>query len=170
MLPFYAGGIILFDFRSSYCILAIKHMGKTKREITIDSTIEEVWTKVTDFENMPTWFYGERSVTVLSDKLGIGTERIVTIITGQSYRERFVRWDAKRAFSYLVLDPPLFIKQWKAFVSLRPVPNGAVLRFEIHTEIKYGILGHILDRIILKPFLDIILLLSLRNLKKIIEN
>ena len=170
MFPFCTRVIIVFKFRSGNYIIAIKHMAKIKREIKIDRTVEEVWTKVTDFEKMPTWFYGERSVTVLSDKLGIGTERIVTIITGQSYRERFIQWDAKRAFSYLVLDPPLFIKQWKAFICLRPVSNGVVVRFEIHKEIKYGILGRLMDRIILNPFLDIILLLSLRKLKKIMGN
>jgi uncharacterized membrane protein len=140
-----------------------------KRETEIQSTCEQVWAHVIDFEKMPIWFYGVKRVSVLSPELGVGTERLVTIITGRAYRERFVHWETNKSFSFIVLDPPLFIKEWAAFVNLRPTFDSVILRWEIHYTMRYGSLGKMLDRLLLAPIMNRVLLLSLKRLKTVVE-
>lgn len=144
-------------------------MAKIKREIKIDSTVEKVWNKVTDFENMPRWFYGVKRVILLSDYLGTGAERLVTITTGQSYRERITEWDEEKSFSYMVLDPITFITEWRANISLTPTVNSVVVEWEICYKTKYGILGKIADAILIAHVIDKELLFSLKKFKKTTE-
>lgn len=144
-------------------------MAKIKREIEIHNTLEQVWTYITDFEEWPAWFYGVTNISLLSNEIGIGAERIVTLITGQSYREKFVHWDTNGSFSFFVKDPPIFIKEWEDSISLRPIDSRVILSWEINYTMRYGFFGEIVDAILLTPIIDKLLLFSLKKFKKIIE-
>jgi len=168
VFPFYTRIIIALNALDKNYI-ANKHMAKIKREIKIKSTNLDVRTKITDFKKMSAWFLGVKKVIVLSDYLGIGTQRIVTIMSGQSYRERIIEWDEKKSFSYMVVDPIIFIMEWEANISLRPMPDSVLVQWEIHYKMRYGILGKIVDAILLAPIIDKLLLFSLKKLKNLME-
>ena len=144
-------------------------MAVIRREIEIRRGLDETWNRVTDFERMPAWFYGIKSVTVLSQELGIGAERIVTFLTRQSFREKIVQWDRNSFFSYIVVNPPVFSKDWADSISLRPASDSVILNWEIRYTMRLGILGKMVDGLLLAPIVDKVLLFSLRKFKLVTE-
>jgi hypothetical protein len=144
-------------------------MAVIRREIEIHRGLDETWNRVTDFEKMPAWFYGIKRVTVLSKKLEIGAERVVTFLTRQSFRERIVQWDQNRFFSYIVVNPPIFSKEWSDSISLRPAFDSVILNWEIRYTMRLGILGKMIDGFLVAPIVDKVLLFSLRKFKVFTE-
>jgi hypothetical protein len=144
-------------------------MARIKREIEIHNTPEQVWTDITDFKKWPTWFYGVRNISVQAEGLGLGAERVVTLITGRSYRERFIHWDTNDSFTFFVKDPPVFIEEWRDSIRLKPINSGVILSWEIDYSMRYGILGKMADAILITPIIDKVLLFSLKRFKNIME-
>ena len=140
---------------------------------------EEVWAAIVAFERMPEWFVGTKKVLLHSPKLGAGAERTVRILTGSAFRERFVQWDEGRAFSFEVLTPPLFTGDWRVRVALEPAADGTplpgttlrgtILRWSMEYATTYGMIGKVYSACILRPVLDLALVLSLRKLRSTLE-
>jgi hypothetical protein len=144
-------------------------MAVIRQQIEIRSTCADAWSYVTDFERMPEWFFGEKHVSVLSPELGVGAERIVTILTGQSYHERLVTWDEPKGFGFQVLNPPPFIRRWDAGMVLTPTSHGALLVFEIRYTTRFGIFGRAFDVCLMAPFMTAVVRRSLKNLRAVMD-
>jgi hypothetical protein len=144
-------------------------MAAIRQRIEIRRPAAPVWRYITDFERMPEWFFGERRVSVLTPELGVGAERVVMLLTGQSYRERFVAWEGEKAFGFEVLNPPWFVRRWDATVTLDPTPHGVQLTWDIRYAVRFGAAGLIADRCGIAPFLIAILRISLMRLRRRLE-
>lgn len=145
-------------------------MVTVREQIDIRTTPQVVWNRVIAFETMPEWFYGPRKVTVHSLNMGIGAERTVRVLTGHCYRERFVRWEPDHAFAFEVLNPPFATAEWLVTVTVNSTPNGARVEWEMRYATQMGRVGVLVGRGLLAPLLRVALRLSLRRLKRILEN
>ncbi len=140
-----------------------------RREVEIHAGRTQVWSALTDFEQMPEWFYGVARVEVYGSPVGAGTERRLTLIHRQSHRERIGVWEEGKFFSIVVLDPPHFTSQWTARISLDDTPNGLALRWEMEWSPRFGLAGRLFDRALVRPIVDGALRLSLARFKRRIE-
>jgi hypothetical protein len=140
-----------------------------RREVEIRGARERVWDYVVDFERMHEWFYGVNKVALLTTHLGVGTERIMTLLTRQSFLERFVAWEPHRSFSFYVVNPPVFVKDWADTVNVETASDGVLLTWETRYTPAFGIAGRLLDACVIAPLVNAAFVLSLKRFKSIIE-
>lgn len=130
----------------------------------------EVWAVLTDFAAMPRWFLGVRSVHLLGERVEPGVERVLTTRAGDSHRERVEECEFGRRLAWSVLEPPWFADRWSASVELAAVgPSATDLSWRIDPELRGGMLGRLLGRVVLEPALGVVLRMSLARLRRRIE-
>jgi hypothetical protein len=114
---------------------------------------------------MHTWFVGVRCVELCASLPGSGAERVLTLITGASHRERIGDWVEERRFTIEVLDPPRFARSWCGRIELAPRQDGTRIDWRIDWTVVGGRLGALLDRALVVPVLQFALSLSLVRLR-----
>jgi hypothetical protein len=146
-------------------------MAEIAQQITMSGIPGDVvWRRVIDFERMPEWFVGVRRITTGGRELGLGMERIVTLWTGQSFRESVVEWVPGRKFTYHVHNPPRFMSDWQASVTVEPTSAGDVaVNYRIRYQMKYGAVGRFVDTGGVSLVMRTVLALSMGKLKKLLE-
>jgi uncharacterized protein YndB with AHSA1/START domain len=140
-----------------------------RREVAIRSDRAAVWGALTDFARMPEWFFGVARMEVFGERLGAGTERRLTLIHRQSHRERIGAWEEGKFFSVIVLDPPHFTHDWLGRIALEGSGSELLLRWEMEWTPRFGILGALFDRTLVRPVVDLALRASLRRFKRRVE-
>jgi len=132
--------------------------------LTIASTPERVWAKLTDFATMHRWFLGVRRVTLHALAPHAGAERTLSLLGGISHLERLGRWDpAARSFSIEVLEPPAIARDWVGSIAVGGTDGAAELSWELRYRPRFGLPGRVLDALIVAPVLNLAFTLSLRR-------
>lgn len=132
--------------------------------VTIASSTERVWAKVTDFANMHRWFLGVRRVTLHAAAAHEGARRTLTLLGGISHLERVGRWDpGARTFSIEVLEPPRIARDWVGTIAVDGTDGAAELFWELRYVPRFGLAGRIVDALFVAPVLNLAFTLSLRR-------
>jgi hypothetical protein len=122
-------------------------------ERRIRATPERLWAVLTDFPRMHEWFLGVRRVRLAAPAPAAGMERTLTLVTGQSHRERIATWDPPRLLEIEVLEPPVLARDWRASIRLEPVGPDVRLAWSLRYAPRFGPVGRVLDRLVLRPLL-----------------
>ncbi|MFN3257244.1 MAG: SRPBCC family protein [Ilumatobacter sp.] len=93
-----------------------------EREIVIDATPAEVWSRIADHEHWPDWFTSLDTVEVTGRPTGVGGGRTVTV-KRISIVEEFTAWDDDEHFAFAVTSSPIPMLRTLA-ESVRLVPEG----------------------------------------------
>ncbi len=144
-------------------------MTTVRHSIEIRTTAERLWTELTDFSQMHTWFLGVKKVRVLAETPRAGAERILTLVWGASHRERFGHWEPYKSFSIIVTDVPMFVRAWTALIRIENDGDRVTLDWEMCWEPRFGLLGAIFDRLLLRPAIRTALRVSMRRLRRRVE-
>jgi len=132
--------------------------------VTVASTPERVWAKVTDFASMHRWFLGVRRVTLHAGAPRAGAKRTLTLLGGISHLERVGRWDpGARAFTIEVLEPPVIARDWMGSIAVGGTDGAAELSWELRYRPRFGLPGRIIDALFVAPTLNLAFTLSLRR-------
>lgn len=132
--------------------------------ITVASTPERVWEKVTDFATMHRWFVGVRRVTLHALAPHAGAERTLTLLGGISHLERLGSWDpAARCLSIEVLDPPVIARDWVGTIAVGGTDGATELSWELRYRPRFGLPGRVVDALFVAPVLNVAFALSLRR-------
>ncbi len=140
-------------------------MPHVEQRFRVPASRTEVWTKLTDFAEMPRWFVGVQRVE-LSSPPGEGTLRVLTLITRQSLRERIFDWNVEKGFRLEVLDPPLLSHAWDCRIELAAHGDGTLIHWVLRWKSSFGAAGWLLHALLVRPLVDAALALSLRRLRK----
>ena len=140
-----------------------------RSQIEVDCTLADAWAFLVDFERMPEWFLGEKHVTVYATPPGAGTERDVTLFIGHTFRERFVEWEERRHFRLVVLNPPRFVRQWEARVSVHPTAHAVRVCWILRYSFAFHVLGRLFDACVAAPVIRLVLSVSLSRFKACVE-
>jgi len=133
--------------------------------VTVASTPERVWAKVTDFATMHRWFVGVRRVTLHAQAPHAGAERTLTLLGGISHLERVGRWEpARHAFTIEVLEPPRIARDWVGSIAVDGSDSVAELSWELRYRPRFGLTGRVIDALFVAPTLNLVFTLSLRRL------
>jgi hypothetical protein len=68
-----------------------------------------------------------------------------------------------------VLDPVFAGRNWAADISLDEHDSATELSWELRYEPRSGLAGRVLDRLLVRPVLDIVFRASLRRLRVVVE-
>ena len=139
-------------------------MPRVERRLRIAASRSEVWMKLTAFAEMPRWFLGVRRVE-LATAPGEGAQRVLTLVTRQSMRERIFDWSEEKGFSLEVLDPPPLSHDWLCRIELESQDDATLIRWVLRWRSRFGAAGWLLHCLLVKPVVDVALVLSLRRLR-----
>jgi ligand-binding SRPBCC domain-containing protein len=130
----------------------------------IRAPADRVWARVTDFPRMPEWFLGVRRVALAAREPAAGVERLLTLRSGISHRERIAAWEPCRSFAVEVLEPPFFARGWRGDIALDERDGATSLDWRLRYTPRFGSAGRALDRLLVRPVLGLAFRASLRRL------
>ena len=144
-------------------------------EVLIEASKERVWEAVGDFGNTYLWnpaVVHSRSTSDVPDGVG-ATRHCDLTISKASIEERVVEWVENERMRVEIFDgrrTPPFKEAWGE-LKLEEVPDGrgTLTRLHLHYELKGGILGGVIDRLMVRRQYGNGLKLALAGLKYHVE-
>lgn len=142
-------------------------------EVLIEASKERVWESVADFGNTYLWNPSVTHSRLTSDApSGIGATRHCDLtISKASIEERVVDWVENEQLRVEIFGgrrTPPFKEAWGRF-TLENVPGGTLTKLQLHYELKGGILGGLIDRLMVRRQYGKGLKLALAGLKYHVE-
>lgn len=142
-------------------------------EILIEASKERVWEVIGDFGNTYLWNPAvEHSHSTSEAPNGVGATRHCDLtISKASIEERVVHWVENEEMRVEIFDgrrTPPFKEAW-GHVTLKEAPGGTLTRLQLHYDLKYGILGGVIDRFMVSRQYGKGLKLALAGLKYRVE-
>ena len=126
-------------------------MTKIAYEIQVDAPKSEVWAMLEDFDNL-SWSQTVTGAHYLNSKRSeVGMSRHCDLADGGYIVETITNWNQGNGFTYQLndasdpLDPSSYAI-WK----VRGNSKKSVLSFEVHYELKYGIIGDMMNGLFAK--------------------
>lgn len=146
-------------------------MAKLQHEIRINAPIEKVWGILTDLEQVGTYNPMVRSVKYITEKrIGVGAGRECQFEPKGSGKERITAIDELKSISMEMYesDWPLKFMKWTNYLTEL---NGITsIKTITEYKMKFGILGSVMDALIMKSKFNKSLDEVFLNLKKHTEN
>lgn len=129
-------------------------MTRFSAEIWIDAPQESVWTKIADLGAVQDYNPSVSKSYYTSEKReGLGASRHCDLLPFGEVEERIVDWREGDSYAIEIYDgkklPPL--KSAVGRLTAKPNGDGATVRFDIEYELKFGLLGELLDRLMVRP-------------------
>jgi len=95
------------------------HTGTVKKTITIKSSKDKVWRKISNIVGLPTWVVDVRKTVYLSKKKrDVGAIRLITFADGSKIEEHVVAWKNKEYFTYIATEG-LPLRAYVATISIK---------------------------------------------------
>ncbi|MBM2820043.1 MAG: conserved hypothetical secreted protein [Nitrosarchaeum sp.] len=81
------------------------HTGSVKKTITIKTSKEKVWRKISNIVGLSSWVIDVKKTTYLSKKRrNVGAIRKITFTDGNTIEEHIVAWKEKEYFTYIATE------------------------------------------------------------------
>jgi hypothetical protein len=95
------------------------HTGAVKKTITIKSSKDKVWRKISNIVGLPTWVVDVRKTVYLSKKKrDVGAIRLITFADGSKFEEHVIAWKDKEYFTYIATEG-LPLRAYVATISIK---------------------------------------------------
>lgn len=132
-------------------------MTHIRESIRIDAGREKVWGLLADFGGIVRFHPGIRDSYSTSDhNSGLGATRHCDLLPAGSVEERIVGWQEGSELQVHIYDgkgtPPLDFQATRARFTVRPAGDAAVVvTMTMHYRLRYGPLGALMDRVMVRP-------------------
>jgi hypothetical protein len=95
------------------------HTGSVKKIITVKTSKDKVWRKVSNIVGLPTWLIDVKKTVYLSKKKrGVGAVRLITFADGNKIEEHIVAWKDQEYFTYIATEG-LPLRAYVATISIK---------------------------------------------------
>lgn len=142
------------------------------REITIDAPVQKVWDILADFGAIYKFNPGvptSRSTSTANG--GLGATRHCDLLPAGSIEERIIDWHEGHSYKIEIYSgkgiPPF--KTAVAQLTVRPDGTGTHARMSVEYKLKFGLLGSLMDRLLVKKQYDKAVPGILAGLKHFVE-
>lgn len=143
------------------------HTDSVKKTITIKSSKEKVWQKVSNIAGLPSWVIDVKKTIYLSKKRrNVGTVRKITFTDGSIIEEHVVAWKEGKYFTYIATNG-LPLRAYIATISIK-AKNKKITQVTWQSYFNS-------KKMSMKQFMKFVTFMgtfyetSLENLKKILE-
>lgn len=131
-------------------------MATIHNEITINAPIEKIWGILTTPELLdqydPTV---KKSVLISKEKTGLGAKRKVDMLDGKNwFEEKITVFEPMKALTYQLTDCSFPIKALKHDYSFETIGNQIKAKQTMVYTVKFGLLGRLLDVIMIRKQSD----------------
>ena len=143
------------------------HTGSVKKAITINSSHQKVWRKISNIAGLPSWVLDVKETVYLSKKKkNVGTIRLITFNDGSKIEEHVVAWKQGEYFTYIATEG-LPLRAYVATISLiKRSKNKTQVTWQSYLNSKKMTENQFLE---FMAFMGSFYETSLEKLKKIIE-
>ena len=147
-------------------------MTRVSHSIRIEAPTEDVWATLADLGAIQDYNPGvSRSYYTSEQREGVGASRHCDLIPFGEVEERIVEWRDGEAYTLEIYDgrkvPPF--KKALGFISVEEDGSGSIARFALEYELKYGLLGRLLDLVMVRRQFSKVPKAVLRGLKRHVE-
>jgi hypothetical protein len=131
-------------------------MASFSTHIRINATKEQVWAVLADFGGIYRWNPGVRNSFSTSDiKQGTLATRRCELLTGDDYLdERVLEWVDGESFKVEIYDTNLPLHKNIVEFSIESTDSGAVVTVTPDYTLKYGPVGWLMDRIMVRQLFN----------------
>jgi ribosome-associated toxin RatA of RatAB toxin-antitoxin module len=131
-------------------------MGNIVNEISINAPIEKIWSILTDLALLDQYDPTVKKSTLISnDRTGLGAKRRVTMFDGKNwFEEKVTVFEINKALTYQLTDCSFPIKGLKHSYSFEKTGNEIKVRQVMEYTVKFGLLGKVLDSLMIRKQSD----------------
>lgn len=131
-------------------------MATIHNEITINASIEKVWAMLTDLELLEQYDPTVKKSTLVSaEKTGLGAKRKVLMLDGKNwFDEKVTVYKTNEELTYQLTDCSFPIKVLKHSYSFEKVGNQTKVKQVMEYTVKFGLLGKLLDVLMIRKQSD----------------
>jgi hypothetical protein len=129
------------------------------------ATPANAWTLMSDFGAIDAFNPTLRESHLLegSCEVGLGAERQCTLKDGRNYiHERVVDWQEGRSYRIEVFGGTMPMDDLVAELAVTPDLTGSILRMTMSYRPRWGLLGRLIDPLVLRPFMR-------RTMRKVLD-
>lgn len=127
-----------------------------KNEITINAPLENIWNILTTLELLDQYDPTVKKSTLVStEKTGIDAKRKVLMLDGKNwFDEKITVFKPNEALTYQLTDCSFPIKGLKHSYTFEKVGNQVTVKQLMEYTVKFGLLGKLLDSIMIRKQSD----------------
>jgi uncharacterized protein YndB with AHSA1/START domain len=131
-------------------------MASCSTHIRINATKEQVWAVLSDFGGIYRWNPGVRNSFSTSDiKQGTHATRRCELLTGDDYLdERVLEWVEGESFKVEIYETNLPLHKNIVAFSIEPTDGGTIVTVTPDYALKYGPVGWLMDRIMVRQLFN----------------
>ncbi|HMW38493.1 MAG: SRPBCC family protein [Saprospiraceae bacterium] len=132
-------------------------MATIYNEIKVNASIDKVWSTLTDLELLDRYDPTVMKSTLLStEKSGIGAKRKVMMKDGKNwFEEKITIFKPNESLTYQLTDCSFPIQGLKHSYSFEKIGNQTKIMQVMEYTVKFGLLGKLLDRLMIRNQSDI---------------
>lgn len=121
-------------------------------EITINAPIEKIWEALSSIENLDKFDPTVKKSTVLStEKSGLGAKRKVDMLDGKNwFEEKVTVFKTNEALAYQLTDCSFPMDSLMHSYSFEKIGNQTKVKQVMEYKVKFGILGKLLDSLMIR--------------------
>lgn len=145
-------------------------MTQLHHEIRIAAPLEKVWAVLADLEAVQHYNSGVKHAKYISPmREGVGASRHCDLKPKGWVKERIIAWEPQKAVAMELYESqwPLAFMRWRT--ALTPDGAGTRVSQQMEYQVKFGPLGALLDKLVMRRKLDQTLTEVFGSLKRFIE-
>jgi ribosome-associated toxin RatA of RatAB toxin-antitoxin module len=125
-------------------------------EITVNASIDTVWSMLTDLELLDQYDPTVKKSTLLSrEKRGVGAKRKVLMLDGKNwFEEKITVFQPTESLTYELTDCSFPIKGLKHSYSFEEVSGQTKVKQVMEYTVKFGLFGKLLDFLMIRKQSD----------------
>ena len=131
-------------------------MATIHNEITVNASLDKVWMLLTNLELLDKYDPTVKKSTLIStEKTGLGAKRKVYMLDGKNwFDERVTEFKTNEALTYQLTECSFPIERLKHSYTFEKIGNQTKVRQVMEYTVKFGLLGKLLDTLMIRKQSD----------------
>ena len=131
-------------------------MATIHNEITVNASVEKVWSILTDLELLEKYDPTVKKSTLIStEKTGIGAKRKVDMLDGKNwFDEKITVFNPNEALTYQLTECSFPIKELRHSYNFERIGTQTKVKQVMEYTVKFGLLGKLLDSMMIRKQSD----------------
>jgi hypothetical protein len=151
-------------------MIQVNQMRKLVDRIVIETPKQVVWDAMADFGSAAPWAPGMRESSLKGEqKAGVGTQRILRHVWGFRIEEIVTEWVDGAGYSFELVKAPYPMRDVCETWILRPDDNHALLTITVSYGMRLGLIGVLLDAVLVRFLVAREIRLGIFGLKHYVE-
>lgn len=120
-------------------------------EREVDASVAKVWEVLSDFGGIYRIHpYVDRSPLLTEQLQGVGTERVCHFHDGNHVKERVTEWTPGESMTIEIVEGSMPLKRATANIRLEPAHEGTRVYFTMDYDPKWGLMGKVMDAMMMR--------------------